>query len=171
MNVQPSTPIPESTNDIQLETRLRRILEGGPDAITERLCNLDREWTVGRAVKVLTGLAILAGLALGVLLHPWWLILAAVGGLALAQYLFARWSVIGELFHQMGLRTGCEIDQEKTTLKALRGDFQNLSTVHQVEDPEAIARLEGEGGIVVEPDETKVSPDVAIKEAIVATKR
>jgi hypothetical protein len=176
MNTQTTTPIPATepglpTSDARLEARLRRVLESGPDAFTERICQLDREWTVGRAVKVTTAVLILAGLALGVLVNHWWLVLAAVGGLALMQYLFARWSFVGELFHQFGLRTGGEIDQEKTALKALRGDFQALPTVHQVEDPDAIARLEGEGGIVAEPDESKVAPDVAVKEVIGATRR
>ena len=161
---EPSAP------DARLECTLKSAIDGGPAAIDERLAQLDHEWTTGRATKAAAAVVIVVGLALS-LLNPWWLVLPVAGGAMLLQYLFGRRSVSGAFFHSLGLRTGAEIEQEKVALKALRGDFQNLPTLHQVEDREATARMEGEGGIAVEYDEPKVDLDVAVKEVIGAAKR
>jgi hypothetical protein len=158
-----------SAHDARLECSLRSVIDGGPAAIAERLEQLDHEWTTGRATKATAAVLIVAGLALS-LLNPWWLALPVIGGAILLQYLFGRRSVTGALFHSLGLRSGSEIDQEKTALKALRGDFQHLPTLHQVEDRDATSRMEGEGGIAVEYDEPKVPPDAAVKEVIGAVK-
>ena len=153
-----------------LEQRLACLADAGPHAIDDRLAELDREWTAGRVTKAVLGVVIVAGLALAALLGPWWLILPAIGGVFLLQYLFTRTSWLGKVFHEMGYRTGFEVDQEKTALKVLRGDFRHLPTVHDIESKEDISRLEGEGGIAVDPDEAKVDPADAAKEAVEATK-
>lgn len=158
-----------TAQDARLECTLRTVIDGGPAAISERLEQLDHEWTTGRATKAAAAVLIVTGLALS-LLSPWCLILPVVGGVMLLQYLFGRRSLTGAFFHSLGLRSGCEIEQEKMALKALRGDFQNLPTLHQVEDVDATARMEGEGGIAVEYDEPKVHPDAAVKEVIGAVK-
>jgi len=176
MNTNPATcGLPGSARepsklDARLESTLRSVIDGGPTAIDERLAHLDREWTTGRATKAAAAVLIVAGLALS-FLNPWWLILPVVGGAMLLQYLFGRRSLAGGFFHSLGLRTGCEIEQEKLALRALRGDFQNLPTLHQVEDRDATARMEGEGGIPVEYDEPKVDADAAVKELIGAAKQ
>jgi hypothetical protein len=154
-----------------LACRLKKVIDGGPDAICERLAQLDREWTTGRASKATAGLMIVAGLALTAVFNAWWLVLTAAGGLLLLPYLFGRRSPLGGLFHALGLRKGSEIEQEKVALKALRGDFQNVPTVQRVVNQDDISRLEGEGGIVYEPDEAPVTADDAVKEVIGATKR
>jgi hypothetical protein len=152
------------------ERHLASIAEGGPAAISERLDQLDREWTSGRLVKATTGVLILAGLFLTVLANLWFAIVPAVGGLLLAQYSFARRSWLGESFSRMGYRTGVEIDRERVALKALRGDFKHLPTVHDIEDQDAISRLEGEGGMVVEPDDAKLGPREAVRQVVEATR-
>ncbi len=157
--------------DDTLACRLKKVIDGGPEAINERLAQLDREWTTGRASKAAAGLLIVAGLALTAIHSPWWLVLTAVGGLLMLPYLFGRSSPIGGLFHRLGLRSGAEIEQEKIALKTLRGDFQNLPTAQQVVSSEDISRLEGEGGIVYEPEATPVDADAAVKEVIGAAKR
>src|SRR5256885_9882630 len=43
------------------------------------------------------------GLALALLLSPWWAILAGLTCLALLQYLVSPTSLLGEAFHRMGL--------------------------------------------------------------------
>jgi hypothetical protein len=152
-----------------LEQRLACLADAGPQAIEDRLNELDREWTAGRMTKAVIGVLIVAGLSLA-LLNPWWLILPAVGGLFLLQYLFSRSSWLGKMFQEMGYRSGFEVDQEKTALKVLRGDFRHLPTVHDIESRDDISRLEGEGGITLDPEEAKVDPKEAAKEALEATK-
>ena len=51
----------------------------------------------------------------------------------------------------MGFRSGSEIDHERLALKVLRGDFRHLPTVQESENKDDIARLEGEGGIALDP--------------------
>jgi hypothetical protein len=153
-----------------LEQRLACLADAGPQAIEDRMTALDREWTAGRVTKAVIGVLIVAGFALTALLGPWWLILPAVSGVFLLQYLFTRTSWLGKMFHEMGYRTGFEVDQEKMALKVLRGDFRHLPTVHDIESRDDISRLEGEGGIALDPDESKVDPVDAAKVAVEATK-
>ena len=153
-----------------LEQRLACLADAGPQAIEDRLAELDREWTAGRVTKAVIGVLITAGFVLAALLNPWWLILPALGGAFLLQYLFTRTSWLGKVFHEMGYRTGFEVDQEKMALKVLRGDFRHLPTVHDIESRDDISRLEGEGGITVDPDESKVDPIDAAKVAVEAAK-
>jgi hypothetical protein len=153
-----------------LEQRLACLADAGPQAIEDRLAELDREWTAGRVTKAVIGVMIVVGFALTALLGPWWLILPAVGGVFLLQYLFTRSSWLGKVFHEMGFRTGFEVDQEKMALKVLRGDFRHLPTIHDIESKDDISRLEGEGGIALDPDESKVDPADAAKVAVEAAK-
>jgi hypothetical protein len=152
-----------------LEQRLACLADAGPQAIEDRLAELDREWTAGRMTKAAMGVVIVCGLALAAL-NPWWLILPAAGGLLLLSYLFGRTSWLGITFHKMGFRTGFEVDQEKMALKVLRGDFRHLPTLHDIESRDDITRLEGEGGIALDPEEAKVDPLDAAKVALNATK-
>lgn len=153
-----------------LEQRLACLADAGLPAIQDRIVRLDREWTAGRMTKCAIGILIIAGFALTAVFGPWWLILPAVGGAFLLQYLFSRTSWLGKAFHELGYRTSLELDQEKTALKILRGDFRDLPTVHDVENREDISRLEGEGGIAMEPEVAKVDPIDAAKSVVEATK-
>ena len=153
-----------------LEKRLACLADAGPQAISDRLAQLDREWSAGRMTKATIGIMLVAGLALTAVANPWWLILPAVGGLFLMQYLFSRTSWLGATFHEMGFRSGGDIDQEKFALRALRGDFKNLPTYHEIENKEDISRLEGEGGPAFDPDDSKVDARDAVKTVIMAAK-
>lgn len=167
-----STTVPKvecETGD--LECRVRRLAEAGPTAIDERLAQLDRAWTAGRASKATMGVLIVAGLILGLTIDPVWLVLPLAGGVILAEHLFTRQSLVGAAFRAMGLPSGADVEQEKLALKALRGDFKHLPTVHQIVDDQDISRLEGEGGIVYEPDEPRLNSTVVVKEVIEVARR
>jgi hypothetical protein len=154
-----------------LEQRLACLADAGRQAITDRLEEIEREWSAGRATKATIGVIVVAGLALaGLTSNSWWLILPAVGGLLLLQYLFTRSSWLGATFREMGFRSGAEIDHEKFTLKALRGDFRDLPSIHEIENKDDIMRLEGEGGISLDPEEAKVDAKVVVRDALEATK-
>jgi hypothetical protein len=152
-----------------LEVRLAGLADAGPQAITDRLAQLDREWSAGRMTKATIGVLIVAGLGLA-LLSPWWLLLPAVGGLSLLEYLFSRTSWLGAAFRGLGFRSGADVDQEKFALRALRGDFKHLPTVHEIESKDDIARLEGEGGIALDPEEAKPDAKEVVKEVLQAAK-
>ena len=152
-----------------LECRLAKIADAGPAAINDRLGQLDREWTAGRMTKAALGGLIVVGFALAAVAGHWWLILPALAGVFLLQSLFSRTSWLSRVFQEAGYRTGYEVEQEKFALRTLRGDFRHLPTLHDIEAPDDISRLEGEGGIVVEPDAHKVAPAAAVKEVVQAT--
>ena len=153
-----------------LEQRLACLADAGPHAITDRLAQLDREWSAGRMTKVVIGAFIAVGLGLTALAGPWWLVLPTVGGFFLLQYLFSRQSWLGATFREMGFRSGADIDQEKFALRVLRGDFKHLPTVHEMESKDDIARLEGEGGIAIDPEEAKLDTRDVVKEVPQAAK-
>ena len=160
----------QSKSDAALECRLRKVIDAGPTAIAERLEELDSEWTAGRAVKATAGVLIVGGLALSLTLNLWWLVLPIVGGALLVQYLFGRTTLVGKMFHALGFRPGSEIDQEKLALRALRGDFAHLPTVHTIEDRDALNRMEGEGGPAMEMDDTKHDAEGAVKKLLVVVR-
>jgi hypothetical protein len=153
-----------------LEERLACLADAGPQAIADRLNQIDTEWSAGRMTKAAIGVLIVAGLALTALAGPWWLVLPAVGGVFLLQYLYTNRSWLGATFKEMGFRSGSEIEQEKLALKALRGDFRHLPTIHEIENKHDIARLEGEGGIALDPEEAKPDTREVVKEVIEAAK-
>jgi len=154
-----------------LEDSLARVVEAGHEAIDARLRQLDGEWSAGRMGKATAGVLILGGLALAFFLSPWLAIVPALGGLMLAQNLYSHRSWLGELFAGMGFRTGVEIDHERMALKAIRGDFRHLPTIHEIEDRDAISRFEDEGGPVFEHEQPRVAPREAAREVVAATRR
>lgn len=169
-NFTPATNDHPCSRIENLQQRLACLADAGPAAIDARLADIEREWSAGRVTKAVIGVLLVTGLALTAALNPWWLILPAVGGVFLLQYLFGRTSWLGRVFQEMGFRSGAEIEQEKLALKTLRGDFRHLPTVLDIESQDDISRLEGEGGIVIEPDVRKVDAKDAVKEVLDATR-
>ena len=87
-----------------LECRLAQLADAGPAAINDRLCQLEREWSAGRATKVTLAFVILVGTAMAAAFGPWWYILPVAGGLFLFQYAFSRTSWLGSMFRELGFR-------------------------------------------------------------------
>jgi hypothetical protein len=145
-------------NRSRLEDRLADYAVKGVDAINDRLCEIEGEWTAGRMVKATTGLAIVVGFALTAMLDPIWMLLPAIAGAFLLQYLFFRQSPLTDIFHGLGFRSGHDIDAERLALRTLRGDFRHLPTVAEVEDRDAVTRMESEGGPAVELEEPRLAP-------------
>lgn len=157
-------------SDLSLHRRLACLADAGPQAIDERLVEIESEWSAGRLTKASIGVLLLTGIALAVFVSPVWMILPLLCGLFLLQYLFGRGSWLAAAFHGLGYRASSEIDQEKFALKALRGDFRDLPTVFDIENKDDISRLEGEGGIALDPDESKPDANEAVRDAILAAK-
>lgn len=153
-----------------LEKRLACLADAGPQAITDRLNELESEWSAGRIAKATIGVTIITGLLLTMVAGQWWLILPAFGGAFLIQYLFSRVSWLGAMYRELGYRSSSEIDQERFALKALRGDFRQLPTVHEIENKEDISRLEGEGGIALDDEDAKPDAREVVKNVIEAAK-
>jgi hypothetical protein len=148
-----------------LQSRLERLIDAGPWAINRRLDELDREWSVGRVTKVSAAVLIGLGLVLALTVSPWWAILSGLTCLGLLQYLVSPTSLLGEAFHRMGFRSGCEIERERLALRVLRGDFSRLPTLADVEDRDAVSRFEDEGGPAVEPA-AKIEASEAVRQVM-----
>ncbi|HEY2785868.1 MAG TPA: hypothetical protein VGJ05_12940 [Fimbriiglobus sp.] len=169
-HVRPMTGATPSVRRAELEQHLAKLAAIGPEAINARLDELAYEWSTGRLTKAVAGLIVLAGLVLAATVSPWFAALSALGGVMLAWYAVGRRSWIAALFSAAGFRSGTEIHEEMMALKALRGDFRHLPTVHEIEDKDAIARLEGEGGIVFEPEDAKVDTKDAVRDVVSAAR-
>ena len=62
--------------------------------------------SIDRAVFVFAGIVVLAALALSLLVHPWWIALAAFAGLNMIQAAFTGICPAAMLFKAMGMKPG-----------------------------------------------------------------
>ena len=144
-NTQAAQPVPPATTTPadDLQARLVKILDGGPGAIDERLREIDA--AAATAVQPTLSSAVIAG-----------------GEKILTKLFGARFAA-----KSTGPTDPLDLEREKIALRALRGDFQDLPTIHQIEDRHALLRMEGEGGIAVDPDDTK-HDNVSAVEAVLS---
>jgi hypothetical protein len=62
--------------------------------------------TIERAVVAFAGFMVLASLALGYLVSPWWYLLTAFAGLNLLQSAFTGFCLPAVVFARLGLKSG-----------------------------------------------------------------
>jgi hypothetical protein len=117
--------------DEQTEVRLRTYAEAGPERIAARLRELDHEWDTDRAIELEAAAMGLAGLALGALVRPAFLAIPGMVGAAVFLHAVTGWYPLLPVFRRMGLRSAREIERERYALKALRGDFVEMSPESQ----------------------------------------
>ena len=98
-----------------------------PEEIDRRLAELDAEWDIERTLEANAATVSLIGLGLAVAVDRRFLALpAAVAGFLL-QHAVQGWCPPLPLFRRLGFRTEAEINGERMALKALRGDFDDLT--------------------------------------------
>ncbi|MDR0275364.1 MAG: DUF2892 domain-containing protein [Burkholderiaceae bacterium] len=61
-------------------------------------------WSI---VRLFAGIVILASLALGVWVSPWWLLLTAFVGANLLQSALTRWCPLEIILRKFGVKPGC----------------------------------------------------------------
>jgi hypothetical protein len=92
-----------------------------------RIAELERAWDMERVLEMNASLLALSGALLGATRdRRWFFLTGAVLGF-LTQHAIMGWCPPVPVFRKFGIRTQSEIDQEKFALKALRGDFADLS--------------------------------------------
>jgi Protein of unknown function (DUF2892) len=111
----------------QTEQSIEQVYLAGSAAIAQRLAELDAEWDVERTLQANAATASMIGVALGATVDRRWFVLPAVVGAFLLQHALQGWCPPLPVFRRLGFRTASEIDYERYALKALRGDFANLS--------------------------------------------
>lgn len=108
------------------EESIGRALAGGPDQISRRLQELDREWDIEQVIETDAALTILGGVALGLAVDRRFLLLSLIGAGGLVLHATTGWYPFLNLVRRFGYRTAAEISAERYALKAGRGDFRRL---------------------------------------------
>lgn len=97
------------------------------DQIGRRLDELEREWSVERAVQAQCSTVILLSLGWYILTgtRACLMVGVAMGGVLLNHAITGRAPQM-PLLRGLGFRMRCEIEQERAALRGLRGDFQDI---------------------------------------------
>jgi len=124
----PANTSPESQDRINRQLRINvDYFARHPDQIDRRLKELDDEWDIERVLETGSSAVTLAGLTLSILRRRRWILLSlAVQGFFM-QHALQGWCPPLPLLRRLNFRTRREIDQERYALKALRGDFRDIS--------------------------------------------
>jgi hypothetical protein len=108
------------------ERSIQQCAAAGPEAIEQRLAELDREWDTERYLETMAPTFSLIGLTLGITKHRGWLLLPLVVQAFFLQHALQGWCPPLPVLRRLGIRTMDEINEERVALKALRGDFQSV---------------------------------------------
>ncbi|CAN5592594.1 hypothetical protein BH20VER1_BH20VER1_03290 [soil metagenome] len=120
----------------RIEQNVARYAGASPAQIERRIRELEEEWDTERALA--TGAALNAGfgLAMGAFVDRRWYAWSGVVLAFLLQHSLQGWCPPLPIMRRLGVRATAEIDEEKTALRILRGDF------NKTDDPaEAVAQV------------------------------
>ena len=117
----------EVNNAINRDTieRLKSVADD-PAKLRRRLDEVDREWDIERTLEANAASLGLIGLALGALVSPWFFVLPAIVCAFLLQHALQGWCPPVPILRRLHFRTAREIEDERVSLKALRGDFADV---------------------------------------------
>jgi hypothetical protein len=105
------------------ERHVARFDRADPKEIRPRLLELNREWDIERFLETNASVAVLTGIALGVMVDRRFFAIPAIVAGFLLQHAVSGWCPPIPILRRLGFRTQFEIEQERYALKALRGDF------------------------------------------------
>ncbi len=111
----------------QTEANVARYASGGTTAINRRLTELDQEWDIERCLETMAPTFSLIGMALGLTVNRKWFALPIVVQSFFLQHALQGWCPPVPFLRRLGVRTASEIEEERYALKALRGDFREVS--------------------------------------------
>ena len=133
----------ELSQAIQDQTivNIARYGASNPDALSHRLYMLDHELDLDRAFQVRSSIVTLAGIGLGLLWSPYWLVISAAAMGFMLLYGMVGWCPPANILRRMGYRTPAEIDYERYALKAIRGDFTRLPEIGEQKELGRIEEL------------------------------
>lgn len=120
---------PEVRRSVERQTKDRlHWYASRPHLIDDRLRQLDEEWDIERAIQANAATLALLGTVFSLVHDRRWAYLPlAVTGFLL-QHATQGWCPPVPVLRSLGFRTPAEIERERYALKAMRGDFENLST-------------------------------------------
>ena len=114
--------------DEAAEERLRQCVGASEVEIGRRIAELDHEWDIERVLQANASSLAFTGLVSAILSDRKWLILPSVVLPFLFLHAIKGWCPPLPILRRLGIRTRNEIDAEKYALKALRGDFEGISS-------------------------------------------
>ena len=118
-----------SNEHIDAETQdcLERHATVGDREISRHIDTLEREWDVERYLQTNAALLSLTGVVLGATVSRRFLVIPTVVFGFLFQHATQGWCPPLPVFRKLGVRTRREINRERYALKALRGDFDDVT--------------------------------------------
>lgn len=121
-----SSPSANLRIDAALERNITRYMNVPGPRLTERIRELEREWSIERWLETNASALTIAGVALAASGYRKALWLSGTVAGFLLLHGLSGWCPPLPLLRRLGVRTRGEIDCEKFALKYLRGDFQEL---------------------------------------------
>lgn len=106
-------------------------LAGSPARIATRLKALDKEWDVERVLETNAATLALGGSLLALFVDRRFLAVPLVVTGFLLQHALQGWCPPLPVLRRLGVRTAREIERERTALKAVRGDFDELARLRE----------------------------------------
>ncbi|MCC4769284.1 DUF2892 domain-containing protein [Methanosarcina sp. DH2] len=94
--------------------------------ISKRIKELDHEWDIERYIEANAAIFSFIGAVLGLKRSRKWFILPILVAIFLLQHAVQGWCPPVSVFRRLFIRTRKEIELEKYSLKALRGDFDRV---------------------------------------------
>lgn len=107
-----------------LEARLAHYRGASRAEIDARLEELDREWDIERTLQANMAVVLGTSLALGATVSRKWFAFSGVVAGFFLQHAVQGWCPPVIPWRRAGVRTMSEIEEERTALRVLRGDFQ-----------------------------------------------
>ena len=109
----------------------RHIIRGASQSkgtLSRRIAELDQEWDIERYLEMNASALAFTGVVLGLFVNKKFFAIPAIVLPFLFQHAVHGWCPPIPILRRRGIRTRKEIDTEKFALKALRGDFDSLSS-------------------------------------------
>lgn len=105
--------------------QIKEFAHKGKAKISKRLQEIENEWDIERIIHLhLSGVTI-TGALLGFFVDKRWFALPAVAAAVLVLHSMKGFAPQIPLLRKLGFRTRDEINREKYSLRAMRGDFKN----------------------------------------------
>jgi hypothetical protein len=101
------------------EQALTRVRAAGPEAIRQRLRELDHEWDIERAIEANAASIALTGIALSAFVNRRFVLLPAAVCAFLLQHALQGWCPPVPVLRHLGFRTQTEIEAERCELARL----------------------------------------------------
>jgi hypothetical protein len=128
---QTRTRVMEHTNE-SINLQIRRETEARvfyyaehPKLLQQRLAELEAEWDIERLLEANAAGITLFGLLMASRSRKWLILPFGVASFLL-QHALQGWCPPIEIFRRIGIRTEKEINEERTALHVLRGDYDQV---------------------------------------------